>query len=98
MKDFSPITIPNFTGMGSISNDGQNGAPYELMLVIKNPITGQLEEAQYSLRLSKVDAFVRWSLKWFGWPQGYVEPQKFVVQELCVTQDSIDAAKDTAAS
>lgn len=80
MKEFSQLTIPNFTGMGSRSSEEYNGAPYTLALVMKNPNTGLCVEANYVLKLSSCEALIRWSLKWFGWPKGYVAPQHFVVQ------------------
>jgi hypothetical protein len=39
------------------------------------------------LKLTKFDAFIRWSLKWFGWPTGFVEPHQFVVQNSVTVQD-----------
>ncbi len=81
MKKFKQITLPNFTGMGTRSLDEHNGAPYELTLVVKDPTTGQLEVANYTLKLTWLDAFLRWSIALFGKPMGYVPPQTFVVQD-----------------
>ena len=80
------IAFQNLVDMKGHSADNHNGAPKTLALGVANPQTGLVETADYALRLPKHVAFIDWSIRFFGWPWGYIAPQQFVVQGSVDTQ------------